>query len=315
VSRILKFLSITLLVSMVTAGCGAERDTSAASDNSSAPSQPETDVANPVDLEPALPLNQDGEQIVARVNDQEITLREFERAFDRSRRETDLASYDALAVAVLDTLIEQILINQAAAEMDIVVDEAEIEAELQANRGIVAGDAAWQSWLESNLFTEEEFRESLHDALLTQRVRDVVTRPVGTMVTQVHARHILVSTEEEAHVILSRLNSGENFAALAGDYSRDVTTREQGGDLGWFVRDDLLTPELADVAFGLEPGETAGPVETMLGYHIIETLGFGERQTQPDEQSAIVATQFTDWLRPLLQEATIERYIYHANGR
>ncbi len=82
------------------------------------------------------------------------------------------------------------------------------------------------------------------------------------------ARHILVDTEAEANDILARLKAGEDFAALAKEKSKDKS-KEQGGDLGFFSRGQLV-PEFEQAAFGLEVGQTSGAVKTQFGYHIIK---------------------------------------------
>lgn len=84
-----------------------------------------------------------------------------------------------------------------------------------------------------------------------------VSRPL-----QIHARHILLGTEEEAREVLERLKSGEDFAALARKLSQDPDTREEGGDLGWFYRGQTPLPELEEAAFALQPssGRATGTV-------------------------------------------------------
>lgn len=259
--------------------------------------------------EPALPLNDNGIQIVATVNGEPITLPEFERAFARGRGRVDAGSYDMLATNELNLLIEQRLINQAAVELNISVSDEEIEEEYQATRDQVNSDAEWQAWLDQNNFTEAEYRQSLHDALLTRRMIETVTEVGGEVVMEINARHILVETEEEALAVIERLNNGEAFTALAAELSRDVTSSEEGGDLGWFTEDELLTPELPAYAMQLEPGELGQPVQTMLGYHVIEVLGFREREAIPAEQADLAAEQFAEWLQEQLAIADIERFI------
>lgn len=258
---------------------------------------------------PALPLNESGQQLVAVVNGEEITLGEFERAFQRQSLLTEGSSYDALANDVLTTLIEQRLINQAAGEMGISVTDEEIEAELNNIRDLRESDADWQSWLDQNYYTEDELRQSLREALLTQRAQAEVVQVSSGTVTEVHARHIVVPTEAESNDILARLNAGEDFGSLAAAHSIDVTSRDSGGDLGWFTRDDLLTPELADAAFDMQINEVRGPVQTMLGYHILQLLEVQQRSAEPDEEVQLAADQFNDWLQSLLNDAEIERYI------
>ncbi|NOG51677.1 MAG: hypothetical protein HND48_21295 [Chloroflexi bacterium] len=73
------------------------------------------------------------------------------------------------------------------------------------------------------------------------------------------------------------------------------------------MRTDLTTPQLADLAFSLEPGETSGPVQTALGWHIVQTLEFGERPLVSGEEAIAQEQRFIDWLMTRRQAATIER--------
>ncbi|MGQ9887630.1 MAG: peptidylprolyl isomerase [Aggregatilineales bacterium] len=248
-----------------------------------------------------------GELVAARVNGVAIAQADYERLLARSLQNSQVADRDALAAAVLDMLIEQALIEQAAAEQGIVVTADMVEAEYQATRALVPDDAAWQRWLADNLYTEEEFRQSLRAALIAGLVRDRIVGSLPENVPQVRARHILVETEAEALNALARLQAGEDFGALAAALSRDVTTREQGGDLGWFADGELLEPAFMQVAFSLQPGQIAGPVATRLGYHVVQVL---ERDTRPvpeERKPALAQAAFERWLQGLLYNAVIER--------
>jgi parvulin-like peptidyl-prolyl isomerase len=87
----------------------------------------------------------------------------------------------------------------------------------------------------------------------------------------VHARHILVETEDEAKKVLERIQAGEDFAAVAKELSTDTGSKEEGGDLGWFPRGMMVT-EFEDAAFALEAGQTSEPVKSSFGYHIINVI-------------------------------------------
>lgn len=78
----------------------------------------------------------------------------------------------------------------------------------------------------------------------------------------IHARHIQLETEEEARDVLERLKGGEDFAALARELSQDPSTKEEGGDLGWFYLGQTRMPELEKAAFALQPssGRATGTV-------------------------------------------------------
>ena len=84
---------------------------------------------------------------------------------------------------------------------------------------------------------------------------------------EVHARHILVATEDEAKAIIAELEKGADFAKLAKEKSKDPGAAE-GGDLGWFTKDQMV-PEFAEVAFKLDKGQLSDPVHTQFGWHII----------------------------------------------
>ncbi|UCF10060.1 MAG: peptidylprolyl isomerase [Candidatus Bipolaricaulota bacterium] len=95
---------------------------------------------------------------------------------------------------------------------------------------------------------------------------------------QVRASHILVNTEEEVESVVSRLEAGESFAALAEELSTDTGSASQGGDLGWFGRGRMV-PEFEEAAFALEIGERSGPVQTQYGFHIILVTDYREGET------------------------------------
>jgi peptidyl-prolyl cis-trans isomerase C len=258
----------------------------------------------------ALPLDETGAPIVARVNGQAITLAAFERALARASS-PEASDLDAavLRSAVLETLIDQLLIVQAAAAGGLVVDDAALDAELASYIEAVGGAAAWARWLADNGYTEAEFRETLRESLLTNLVRDVVTSGLNGAQPHVHARHILVATEEEARAVLARLQAGERFEALAAAVSLDVTTRARGGDLGWFVEDELLDPALARLAFALPINGIAGPVETRLGFHIVQTLERADMPIPPEKLAVVAQLRFENWLDNLAARSTIERYL------
>jgi peptidyl-prolyl cis-trans isomerase C len=90
---------------------------------------------------------------------------------------------------------------------------------------------------------------------------------------EVHARHILVDSEAKANDIIAQLKAGAKFEDLAKKYGdpKDPAS-QQGGDLGFFKKGDML-PEFSDAAFKLKKGDyTATPVHTKYGWHVIQVL-------------------------------------------
>lgn len=109
---------------------------------------------------------------------------------------------------------------------------------------------------------------------------------------RVRARHILFRVEpgaprekkeevrKKALEVLQRIRNGEDFAALAKEFSQDPGSAEQGGDLGFFERGKMVPPFEA-VAFSLEPGSVSEPVETTFGFHLIRVEEKENARTQP----------------------------------
>ena len=86
---------------------------------------------------------------------------------------------------------------------------------------------------------------------------------------EVHARHILVETEDQAKEVVKCLGKGEDFGKLSAELSKDPGSGKQGGDLGWFTRERMV-PEFADVAFKTAVGQISAPVKTQFGWHVLK---------------------------------------------
>lgn len=257
---------------------------------------------------PQLPVNTSGVALVARVNQQDITLPDFLRALARRQVENNAADPAALEDDVLEQMIDQVLIEQGAAAQQISVTDDDVQAELKVNEELAGSPDAWNQWLAANGYSADEFIQTLRDTLVTNHLRDTITSDLSGDVPQVHARHILVAAEQDASNLLARLQAGEDFAALARQFSLDETTRANGGDLGWFTREELLVPQLAETAFSLQPGQIGGPVATTLGFHIVQTLESGSRPVDPERRVYIAQARFENWLQDMREKATIERY-------
>jgi peptidyl-prolyl cis-trans isomerase C len=114
------------------------------------------------------------------------------------------------------------------------------------------------------------------DALHARYDKEIAGKPGEE---EVHARHILVGSEAEAKKIIADLKGGADFAALAKQYSKDPSGTQQGGDLGFFKKDEMV-PEFATAAFALQPGQvTPTPVHSQFGWHVI--LVVERRRAEP----------------------------------
>jgi peptidyl-prolyl cis-trans isomerase C len=128
---------------------------------------------------------------------------------------------------------------------------------------------------------------------------------------EVHARHILVPTEEEAKEIEAELKKGADFATLAKEKSKDPGAAD-GGDLGYFTKDQMV-PAFSDVAFKLDKGQISDPVHTQFGWHIIKvedkrikpTPSFD--QVKPQLENFVAHKAQAELVENLRKTATIER--------
>ena len=119
---------------------------------------------------------------------------------------------------------------------------------------------------------------------------------------EIHARHILVETEEEANAVLKRLDAGEKFEDVAKEVSTGPSG-ERGGDLGYFTKDRMV-PEFSDVAFTLQPGEVSQPVKTQFGWHIIKVEDRSEQQVVAFEE---VSDQIKSQIRDQRAQALVTK--------
>jgi foldase protein PrsA len=305
----LKIFAPLLLLALLLAACGGSP---APTDAQIAPTVAVTPPTLPPPTQPPTPaaFSAEGEPLAARVNAVDITLAAFEARLERDRRfQAQIADESAYRATILDQMIEQVIIEQAAAAQNITVTQADIDARIEEYIGLAGSPEAWQQQLEAMQYSEVEVRQIEANGLLYGRVRDAVTADIGATVQQANARHIVVETRERAEEVLTRLGAGEDFAALAAVYSLDVTTRESGGDLGWFTREGLLQPTLTEIIFSLEPGASAGPIETSIGFHVVQLLEIGDRPLTDESRAALAQARFEAWLAEQVANARIERFI------
>src|SRR5262249_46915737 len=135
---------------------------------------------------------------------------------------------------------------------------------------------------------------------------------------EVHARHILVETEDEAKQVVEELKKGADFADLAKKKSKDPGASD-GGDLGFFTKDQMV-PEFSAAAFSLEPGKISDPVKSQFGWHIIKVEEKRNRnppdfaQVKPQIESYVTRKAQADYVAKLHQGAKIERMDQAANA-
>ncbi len=263
--------------------------------------------------------------LAALINSQPIYLADYERELGQYEasllsqgidpNSPDGQAHLAQARAwILDWMISEVLIEQAAVAAGVGVSDAEVDADMQEMIAESGGEEPFLAKLAECGETYEDAwqkeRRQLIGMAMTQRIID----GVPATAEHVHARHILVDTSQEAERALAQLQAGADFAALARAYSQDTSTRETGGDLGFFPRSILLAPEVEEAAFALQPGQFSGVVTSTLGYHIVQVVERDPaRPVSPENLRLLQDRAVQEWIDELWAQAVVQRFVETAS--
>lgn len=222
-------------------------------------------------------INEEG--VVATVNDEVITQEELDMNYEFYKKMNPTVTKDDM----LEKLIMDILMVEAAQKSGINVDEHQIEDELENFKALNNSEADYQKFLKDNGLTEEFLKTEIEKEFYINHYltieMDKFNNPSDEdlqkmfdeyqMKEEVRASHILVNTEEDAKNVLERINKGDKFEDVAREVSIDPGSGAMGGDLGYFTRIKMVKP-FSDAAFSMEIGEISEPVQSDFGYHIIQ---------------------------------------------
>ncbi len=142
--------------------------------------------------------------------------------------------------------------------------------------------------------SEKTIRQIIRTSIIRQEIIDIVSADVEQKAEHVWIRHILVEEEDTAKEVLAKLADGEDFADLAAEYSLDTSNKENGGDLDWFPRGQMV-PAFEEIAFSLEVGDISEPVQTDFGWHILECLGKDDLLLDPTTYEQLRNQAYSDW--------------------
>lgn len=136
--------------------------------------------------------------------------------------------------------------------------------------------------LHGEMVEKEVVGKITDDELRARYEKEIAAQPP---VNEVHARHILVKTKEEAEAIIKQLDDGADFQKLANEHTSDPSGKSTGGDLGYFGPGQMV-PEFDKAAQALAVGSyTKEPVQTQFGWHVIKVED--KRTKQPPAFDAV----------------------------
>lgn len=138
----------------------------------------------------------------------------------------------------------------------------------------------WRRRALRDVYFDKSVRNSIKDADVKQHYAG----QVGTMKPEeeIRARHILVESREKARDVFEKIAHGTDFAQLAKEHSKDPGSKDQGGELGFFGRGQMV-PQFEEVAFKLKQGEISQPFESQFGWHIVRVDERRQRPVPPFE--------------------------------
>lgn len=247
------------------------------------------------------------ERVVAVINDSIILRSELEARMvpvigeaqqiaDAKERERRI---DKLRGQILDEMVNEELIVQAAEGAKIEVEASEVQAaldEIKSTNNL--DDAALAQVLAAQGYTLGNYKTDLRRQLLRLRAVNQLVAPKVTVtdedikarydemqrrsasVSAVKLSHILfklpehpteqqlAEAKDKAAQAIARVKNNEEFAKVAGEVSDDTGTKATGGELGWFQRNSLANPEWEPIVFAMEKGDVRGPVTGPQGMHV-----------------------------------------------
>ena len=231
---------------------------------------------------------------VARVGGQLVWARSYldyrtfiETFLTRTNQSTDVIATDApLGSQVINLLVANCTLERAAKSEGVVISKAEIDAAYDDILVAQGGDAPRD-------VSQEELQNILHELYGSSqgqlreliRIRLIEDKVRNDLIEQVHFRHILIRDEGRAREVLDRLKKGEDFVALANEFSEHLESRDNGGDMG-FVSRGQQSESIERAIFSSGIGLVGEPAQSDFGYHLIEVL----------EKKGRIQQSFDGWL-------------------
>ncbi len=237
--------------------------------------------------------------LIARVNGAEIRQSDLAMAEEDFAQELRGAPPEVKREQLIAYLTDVILVSQAAEKKNL-AENTEFKRRQALMRNKLLMGALLQQHSKAAA-TDEEMHKVYDDAV----------KQMGSE-EEVRARHILVESEDEAKAIVDQLKGGADFAALAMEKSKDPGSAQNGGELDFMGKNELV-PEFAEVAFKMYPGQTSNPVKTQFGWHVIKLEEKRARQAPPFDMLKDRIEQFvmrkaqTELVAQLREGAKVER--------
>jgi peptidyl-prolyl cis-trans isomerase C len=250
-------------------------------------------------LSPAPAPAQDKDPVAARVNGLDVRQSDLDIAEEQFGASLPGETSEAKREALVGFYTDMILMARAA-EAKGMAATVEFAKKLQ--------------FAKTKLLMETLLKAEAKAAVTEEALRKVYDQAVKEMgkEEEVHARHILLKTEDEAKAVLADLKKGGDFEKLAKEKSTDPSAKTNGGDLGYFGKGQMV-PEFADAAFKLNKGDLSEPVKSQFGWHVIRSEDKRTKpvpefdKVKPQLEQFVVRNAQASLIKKLRDEAKIEK--------
>ena len=291
-------LLLLVTVALLASGCGATA-TPAPTVQPTGPAPVPSQAVQPTAASPAAKIEEALKHVrrmegavLARVNGQEITWDDYESTLRQSlfsiSQQYEINWADPamqqrllqLQNDVLEQAADRVLLRQMAEKQGIAVDQAQLQATIDKEKsGIMSSGryADWNAFLEANGLTDSTFEQLIADTQLISTL--LAAQEVDPLAEQVHLRHIVVTDQAVVDEVVAKLKASTDFREVAAEYSVDTETKDNGGDLGWFTPETIIS-ELKEAALSLPIGGFSDPIRTRAGYTIIQVVERGPHELE-----------------------------------
>ncbi len=243
--------------------------------------------------------------LALRVNGVGISLEEYEVVKGMLEmaveQDENPLSAEEIVQRVQGQLIDLELLAQAARAQGYLVDEAQLDEKMTELVNLAGGSDAFSTWITTYGMSEDIFRRVYQRELEAAWQRDQVIAAVGETAEQIHARQILVRSQETADQIYRQLQGGSDFATLAETY--DPVTK---GELGWFPRGYLFLAEIEEALFAMQPGAYTGVIQTDYGFHIFQVVEREEHILSNNARQTLMHKTLDEWIAVQRADSQIE---------
>jgi len=235
-------------------------------------------------------------QVLAKVDDKEITTSYFERQIKNLPESVQRLSLEGKGKrAILEGMINREILYKEAVKKGINKD-AEIKRKLEDMEKELVISAFIQREFGSRLMVEDKEVQDYYNT----HINEFKNRE------EIRISQIVVPQEKEAGDILGKLKEGKDFGALAAEYSVDKPTAPRKGDVGYFTY-KMLPAEIRDSVFGMRIGEISGPYKMPDGYEIYKitdrrTVSYSFEQVKNAVKLQLIDQKIQDSLKTYLDD-------------